>query len=49
MYHGKGYTHDSVGGMTIPTLIWNVGKLHEQLKGEKEAIEEQHRKVKKRR
>ena len=49
MYHGKGHTLEGIHAMTVPTMLWHVKKLHEQLKGEKEAIEAQHRGMKKRR
>lgn len=49
MYHGKGFSHEGIMEMSVPTMLWHVKKLHEQLKGEKEAIEAQHRKIKKRR
>ena len=43
-YHGKGgYDRQSTGQMTFDVLLWNVNKLYNQLKEEKDHQEEQAR------
>ena len=49
VYHGKGYSHDSVMNMPTDERVWHIQRLYKQLMDEKKAMEEANKASKSRR